>query len=103
MVHYFKLAIPDAISFLDDLIRIMVYIDRYAVVARYPESIFTDMVFVPVRYGNAFYAGRVKPDLPEVFFGFFQADAGAIDQDSGAFRPDSGTIPPATAPEYAYF
>ena len=52
MMHYFKLMIFDTISFLNDLICIMVYIDRYPVAIRYFESIFTDMIFMPMRYDN---------------------------------------------------
>ena len=59
MMHYFKLMIFYTISFLNDLICIMVYIDRYPVATRYFESIFTDMIFMPMRYDNAIDLGRI--------------------------------------------
>ena len=59
MMHYFKLMIFTPISFLNDLIRIMVYIDRYPVATRYFESIFTDMIFMPMRYDNAIDLERI--------------------------------------------
>jgi Rod binding domain-containing protein len=37
----------------------MVYVDRYPVAARYFESIFTDMIFMPMRYDNAIDPGRI--------------------------------------------
>ena len=62
MVRYFKLMLFDTISFLDNLICIMVYIDRYPVAERYFKSIFTNMIFMPMRYDNAVDAGRIQLD-----------------------------------------
>ena len=59
MMNYFKLILFGTISFLDNLICITMYIDRYPVVLRYFESIFTDMIFMPMRYDNAVYLGWV--------------------------------------------
>ena len=70
MMHYFKLMIFDPISFLNDLMCIMVYIDRYPVVTRYFESIFTDMIFMPMRYDNAIDPGRIQLNALQVFFDF---------------------------------
>jgi hypothetical protein len=37
----------------------MVYIDRDPVATRYFESIFTDMIFMPMRYDNAIDLGGI--------------------------------------------
>ena len=63
MMYYFKLVIIDATPLFNNLICIMVYIDRYPVTARYFESIFTDMIFMSMRYDNAFNPGRIQSDL----------------------------------------
>ena len=60
MMHYFELMIFDTISLPNDLIRVMVYIDRYPVAKSYFESIFAYMIFMPVRYDNAIDPGRVQ-------------------------------------------
>ena len=59
VMYYFKLMIFNTISFLNDLVCIMVYIDRYIVTTRYFESIFTDMIFMTMRYDNAVNLGWV--------------------------------------------
>ena len=59
MMHYFKLMIFYTISLFNDLMRVMVYVDRYPVATSYFESIFTNMIFMPMRYDNAIDPGRV--------------------------------------------
>jgi len=103
MMHYFKLMIFGTISLLDDLIGIVVYVDRYPVAARYFESIFADMIFMPMRYDDAIDPGRIQLNALQVFFDFLQANARAINQNTGSRRPDSGAITAGTAPEHAYF
>ena len=103
MMHYFKLLIFDPISFLNDLICIMVYIDRYPVAISYFESIFTDMIFMPMRYDNAVDLGRIQFNALQVFFDFLQANARAINQNTGSRRPDSSAITATAAPKHTYF
>ena len=103
MMHYFKLMIFGAISLPNDLICIMVYIDRYPVAERNFKSIFTDMVFMPMRYDNAVDTGRIQLDALQVFFDLLQTNARAIDQNTGSRRPDSGAITAAAAPQHTYF
>jgi len=59
MMHYFKLMIFYTVSFFNNLVCIMVYIDRDPVATRYFESIFTDMIFMPMRYDNAIDLERI--------------------------------------------
>ena len=59
VMHYFKLMILDPISLLNNLICIMVYIDRYSIATRYFKSIFTDMIFMAMRYDNAIDLGWI--------------------------------------------
>ena len=103
MMNYFKLMFFDTISFLNALICIMVYIDRYPVVTRYYESIFTDMIFMPMRYNNTADPGWIQLNTFQVFFDFLQTNTGAIDQNAGSRCPDSGAITATTTPKYAYF
>ena len=103
MMHYFKLMFFDTISFLNALICIMVYINRYLVATRYFESIFTDMIFMPMRYDNAVDLGRIQFNALQVFFDFLQANARAINQNTGSRRPDSGAITTGTTPKHTYF
>ena len=63
MMHYFKLTVFDTISFLNDLVCIAVYINRYPVAIRYFESIFTDMISVPMRYDNTIDPGWIQFDI----------------------------------------
>ena len=59
MMHYFKLMIFYTVSFFNNLVCILVYIDRDPVATRYFESIFTDMIFMPMRYDNAIDLGGI--------------------------------------------
>ena len=81
----------------------MVYIDRYPVATRYFESIFTDMIFMPMCYDNALDLERIYLNALQVFFDFLQANARTINQNTGSRRPDSGAITAATAPKHTYF
>jgi len=103
MMYYLELMIFDRVSFLDDVICVRVYIDRYPVTVRYFEGIFTDVIPVSMRYDDAIYTGRVEPDAVEFFFNILREDACAIDQNTGSCRPDGGAIASGTAPKHTYF